>query len=178
MTSSHLSAVIFCSLRRPLRLGGVSLVLLAVLGGCGLFGTSVLELSPSTVRFDGDRATLTLTNTGEERLRWSLDVRYNDDRAWFLPERSSGEIAAGETVDIGLVLRDDLVPGRYSAVVSVTSGEVRQRARVTARIDAGEPRLELPGRVIVFDEGAATLTVRNAGGGELAWQALVRLRQR
>lgn len=144
-------------------------MLLALVSGCGLFGSPILDLAPGTVEFNGDTATLTIINNGEDTFRWDLTVDYRDDVTWFLPGQSGGNIAPGE-LDIPLTLRSNLVPGRYSAVIRVTSGEAQRRVRAVVRIGAGDPRLELSERVVVFDDDTASVAIRNVGGGRLDWE--------
>lgn len=143
-------------------------------------------VTPSELAFviqegDVDGGSFSIAYSGQDALAWAAGIQ-ESGATWLSLPASSGLVTAGapRSVELG-VSADGLAPGAYSAHVVVTGegfpgpiGSVSVSLTVTAR-----PRIGLSTHTVTFSaperatpEGQS-LTVSNAGGGVLEWEASV-----
>jgi len=132
----------------------------------------VLSFDPKSVDFGitDTQNTLTITNTGGGTLTWQASKQ----QPWLTLSSTSGSLTSGKSQIITLnVNRANLNPGPYKDAVTLTSNGGNDSVPVAMTVPEPAPSLSFAPTSIDFGTTIAqmTLTIRNAGGGTLTWQA-------
>jgi len=133
----------------------------------------VLSVSPTSLDFGttGVSLTITVRNAGGGTLDWSA----SESLDWLGLSKTSGSLGGGISENVtATVSRSAKSPGTYTGTVSFTS-IVGGSQNVSVSMTVPEPAPALSVNPTSLDFGTTgvslTITVRNAGGGVLDWNA-------
>jgi len=127
-----------------------------------------LSVNPTELNFGSANSDLniTLTNSGDEALNWSL----NPDQTWITASSTSGTILNDpENITISID-RSGLDPADYSGSIAISSNGGNQNVSISMVVEAN-PVLEFSPTLLNFGEVATqnSFTISNLGNGYLNW---------
>jgi hypothetical protein len=144
------------------------------IGGLWALAPQPLSSSPSTSKIDvvdgkSATATLTLTNPNASTQTWQATA----DVSWVSISPATGNLPANGSATLTLTTSPaSIAPGTYTPMITISVGAVQTRQPLTVVVSASARLSVSPSTLAYAACGKSqTLTVTNAGDGQLTYQA-------